>query len=85
MRSSGDLDVDHPDPRVGGGAHGGRHQAADAYVPLAGQAAQLLLLEVVDSEDVGGHHDHHRDVEREQGANHLGKLISNLIIYHSFC
>ena len=63
MRSSGDLDVDHPDPRVGGGAHGGRHQAADPHVPLAGQAAQLLLLEVVDSEDVGGHHDHHRDVE----------------------
>ena len=28
-------------------------------------------LEVMHSEDVGGHHDHHRDVEREQGSDHL--------------
>ena len=63
VRSAGNLDVDHPDPRVGGSAHSGRHQAADAHVPLARQAAQLLLLEVVHREDVGGHHDHHRNVE----------------------
>ena len=31
----------------------------------------LLLVEVVDCEAVGGHHDHHRDVEREQRPYHL--------------
>ena len=58
-----DLDVDHPDPGVGGGAHRGRHQAADADVPLAREAAHPLALEVMHGEDIGGHHDHHRDVE----------------------
>ena len=63
LRVRGAGNLYDPDPRVGGGAHSGRHQAADAHVPLACQAAQLLLLEVVHREDVGGHHDHHRDVE----------------------
>ena len=68
LRCLGDL---RHDPRAGGGPHCGRHQAGDAHVPLARQAAQLLSLEVVHSEDVGRHHDHHRDVEREQGPDHL--------------
>ena len=53
MRSSSNLNVDHPNPRVGGGADSGGHKAADADMSLAREAAQLLLLEVMHSENVG--------------------------------
>ena len=86
MRGAGNLNVDHPDPGVGGGSYSGRHQAADAHVPLARQAAQLLSLEMMHCEDVGGHHYHHRDVEREERTNHLNNHedIKLLINFYSF-
>ena len=54
MRSSSNFNVNHPDPGVGGGADGGGHKTADADVPLARETAQLLLLKVMNSENVGG-------------------------------
>ena len=53
MRRSSNLNVDHPNPRVGGSPDGGGHKAADADVSLAREAAKLLLLEVMQSENVG--------------------------------
>ena len=37
-------------------------------VPGAVERGELLLLEMVNRQDVGQDHDHHRDVEREQGS-----------------
>ena len=42
---------------------------------LPGQHPQLLLLEVVDRQHVGCHHDHHGDVEGEERANHQEVII----------
>ena len=57
MRSSSNLNVNHPDPGVGGGADGGAdgggHKTADADVPLARETAKLLLLKVINSENMG--------------------------------
>ena len=39
-------------------------------MPVGCQTAALLLVEVEDCEDVGGHHDQHGDVEGEEGAYH---------------
>ena len=39
---------------------------------------QPLPLEVVHGEGVGGHHDHHRDVEGEQRAEHEEVLVVHL-------
>lgn len=36
---------------------------------------KLFLLELVDCQDIGGDHDHHGDVEGEQGANHQEVII----------
>ena len=47
-------------------------------MPLARQAAQLLSLEVVHSEDVGRHHDHHRNVECQQGPEDEEVLVVHL-------
>ena len=44
---------------------------ADCLNILWLDGTDLLLIEVVDSEAVGGDHDHHRDVEREQRPYHL--------------
>ena len=41
---------------------------------LASQVTQLLLLEMVHSEDIGGDHYNHWDVKREQRANYLKKV-----------
>ena len=54
MRSSSNFNVNHPDPGVGGGADGGGHKTADADVSLAREAAELLLLKVMYSENMGG-------------------------------
>ena len=39
---------------------------------------QPLMLEVVDSEDVGDDHDHHGDVESEEGAEDEKVLVVHL-------
>ena len=54
----------------GRGPDSRRHQTGDADVPVGRQAASLLLVEVEDSQDVGGHHDQHRDVEGEERSYH---------------
>ena len=49
--------------RVGGGPHSRRHQTSDTNMSLASQVTQLLLLEMVHSEDIGGDHYNHWDVK----------------------
>ena len=47
-------------------------------VPGAVERGELLLLEMVNRQDVGQDHDHHRDVEGEQGSEDEEVLIVHL-------
>ena len=46
--------------------------------PGQGPRHQSLVLEMMDCQDVGDHHDHHGDVEREQGAKDEEVLVVHL-------
>ena len=47
-------------------------------MPGAIESGQLLLLEVVNCQDVGQDHDHHRDVEGKQGPKDQEVLVVHL-------
>ena len=44
-------------------------------MPLACKASELLLFKVMDCQDICCHHDHHGDVEGEQGPDHQEVLV----------
>ena len=47
-------------------------------MPGASQGGELLFLQMVNSQDISGHHDHHGDVERQQGAEDQEGLVVHL-------
>ena len=51
---------------------------ADLMPGASQSGGELLFLEMVNSQDVGGHHDHHRDVEGQQRAEDQEVLVVHL-------
>ena len=47
-------------------------------MPGPTQSGELLLLQVVNGQNVGGHHDHHGDVESEQRPEDQEVLVVHL-------
>ena len=47
-------------------------------MPGAAQSGELLLLQVVNGQNVGGHHDYHGDVESKQRAEDEEVLVVHL-------
>ena len=54
-------------------------------MPLACKASELLLFKVMDCQNICCHHDHHGEVEGEQGPDHKEVLVihfKDMLLWH---
>ena len=80
------MSIPHPHIRRGHGGSGvrGAGSVLGENMALACKGTQLLLLQVVDGKGVGCHHDHHGDVERQEGAKDEKVFIDHLAYVRSW-
>ena len=80
------MSIPPPHTRSGQGGVGvrGVGSVLAENMALACEGTQLLLLQVVDGKGVGCHHDHHGDVERQEGAKDEKVFIDHLAYVRSW-